>query len=78
MKGSFSEKIQDINPEYRKRLEETTTEYLHGMYQNVRLMNQQGAFGAMHEAVADAAPAYWTMVSQQCPTGTDEADRSGS
>ncbi len=75
MKGSFSEKIQDINPEYRKRLEETTTEYLHGTYQNVRLMNQQGAFGAMHEAVADAAPAYWTMVSQQCPTGTDEADR---
>jgi uncharacterized protein (UPF0305 family) len=29
----------------------------------------------MHEAVADAAPAYWTMVSQQCSTGNAEADR---
>lgn len=75
MKGNFSEKIRDINPEYRKRLEETTTEYLHGTYQNVRLMNQQGAFVVMKEIVADAAPAYWTRVSQQCSTGNDEADQ---
>jgi len=75
MKWNFSEKIRDINPEYRKRLEETITGYLHGTYQNMRLMNQQGSFVSMHEAVPAGAPAYWKMVDVQCATGNDEEGR---
>jgi len=75
MKWNFSEKIREISPMYRKRLEETITGYLHGTYQNVRLMDQQGAFAAMHEPVPDDAPAYWTMVATQCMTGDDGEDR---
>lgn len=75
MKGNFSEKIRDVSTEYRKRLEETTTEYLYGTYMSVRLMNQQGAFSVMQEPVPDDAPAYWTMAGQQCGTGNDEGDR---
>jgi len=75
MKWNFSEKIREISPMYRKRLEETITGYLHGTYQNVRLMDQQGAFAAMHEPVPDDAPVYWTMVATQCMTGDDGEDR---
>ena len=75
MKWNFSEKIRDISPEYRKRLEETITGYLHGTYQNVRLMNQQGSFVTMRDAVTADAPAYWKMVDTQCATGNEEEDR---
>ena len=75
MQGNFSEKIRIIDPAYRKRLEETITGYLHGTYQNVRLMDQQGAFAAMREPVPDDAPAYWTMAATQCMTGDDGEDR---
>jgi len=75
MRWNFSEKIRDISPEYRKRLEETITGYLHGTYQNVRLANQQGSFSAMREKVPDNVPAYWKMVDGQCTTGDEENDR---
>jgi len=75
MRCNFSEKIRTIDPAYRKRLEETITGYLHGTYQNVRLMNQQGAFSSMPEPVADDAPAYWTMVATQCTAGDNGEDR---
>jgi len=74
MKWNFSEKIRDIDPAYRKRLEETITGYLHGTYQNVRLMNQQGAFSSLREPVPDNAMVFWNMVAVQCTTG-DEEDR---
>jgi uncharacterized protein (UPF0305 family) len=74
MKWNFSEKIRSIDPAYRKRLEETITGYLHGTYQNVRLMDQQGAFSSMREPVPDDLMAFWKMAAMQCTTG-DEEDR---
>jgi uncharacterized protein (UPF0305 family) len=75
MTWNFSEKIRDINPEYRKILEETITGYLHGTYQKIRLAHQQGSFVTMHEAVPAGTPAYWQMVDTQCATGNEEDDR---
>jgi uncharacterized protein (UPF0305 family) len=75
MRWNFAEKIRDIGPAYRRRLEETITGYLHGTYQNVRLMDQQGAFAAMREPVPVDAPAYWMMVAMQCTTGDEGEDR---
>jgi uncharacterized protein (UPF0305 family) len=75
MKWNFSEKIRDISPKYRKHLEETITGYLHGTYQNVRLMNQQGAFSSMGEPVVGDAPAYWKMTATQCISGEEGEDR---
>lgn len=72
MKWNFSEKIRDISPEYRKKLKETLTGHLHGTYQNLRLMHQQGAFPAMTEPVLGSVPAYWVMVAGQCMSGDDE------
>jgi uncharacterized protein (UPF0305 family) len=72
MKGNFAEKIRDIDPAYRKRLEEIITGYLHGTYQNVRLMNQQGAFSSLREPVAENARVFWHMVAVQCTKGDDE------
>jgi len=46
MRWNFAEKIRDISPTYRKRLEETITEYLHGTYQNVRQRSRSGFRGA--------------------------------
>jgi uncharacterized protein (UPF0305 family) len=69
MKWNFAEKIRTIDPAYRKRLEETITAYLHGTYQNIRLMNQQGAFLTLREPVPIDAPAYWTMIAAQCTAG---------
>ena len=74
MKWNFSEKIADIDPVYRKRLEETITGHLHGTYQNVRLMNQQGTFSSLSKPLAGDAKAFWTMVSLQC-SGGDGEDR---
>ena len=52
MRWNFSGAIQDINPELRKKLEETITGHLHGTYQALRLMNQQGNFTRMSEPLA--------------------------
>jgi len=75
MRWNFAEKIRDISPDYRNRLEETITGYLHGTYQNVRLMDQQDVFSSMREPVPDGAPAYWTMAATQCMTGDEGEDR---
>jgi len=72
MQGNFSEKIRDISPGYRRHLEEIITGYLHGTYQNVRLMDQQGAFLTMREPVPADVPAYWKMVAANCTTGDGE------
>jgi uncharacterized protein (UPF0305 family) len=75
MKWNFSDKIRTLEPGYQKRLGETMTGYLHGTYQNIRLMDQQGALSSMREPVPADAPAYWEMVSTQCTTGDDDEDR---
>ena len=72
LKWTFSEKIQNIDPAYKKRLEETITGYLHGTYQCVRLMDQQGIFSSLHEPVPDNAKAFWNMVAVQCTKGDGE------
>ena len=75
MRWNFSAQIQDYTPEYRKLLEETITAHLHGTFQQVRLMNQQGAFAPMTDPVAPDVPAYWEMVASRCTTGREEGDR---
>lgn len=75
MRWNFSEKIQKIDPVYRKRLEETITGHLHGTYQAVRLMDQQGTFSTLGEKVPDDTPAYFAMVAEQCATGDDDEIR---
>ena len=72
LKWNFSEKIQNLDPAYKKRLEETITGYLHGTYQSVRLMNQQGTFSSLHDPVHDDAQAFWNMVALQCTKGDGE------
>lgn len=74
MRWNFSAKIQDYSPDYRKSLEETITAHLHGTFQNVRLMNQQGSFSPMKEGVADNAAGYWNMVAGECMTGDEQGD----
>ena len=51
MKRNFGKKVQDLTPEYRDSLTRKINEHLLGTYQAVRLLNQQGAFGAMQEPV---------------------------
>ncbi|OPY38373.1 MAG: hypothetical protein A4E35_00796 [Methanoregula sp. PtaU1.Bin051] len=75
MRWNFSEKIRNISPVYRKQLEETITGFLHGTYQDVRLMDQQGTFSSMRGPVADTSPAYWKMVAVQCTTRDAGEDR---
>ena len=75
MRWNFSGAIQDINPEYRKKLEETITAHLHGTYQALRLMRQQGSFSPMNEPLDKKAGAYWTMVAGQCCSGDEEQIR---
>jgi uncharacterized protein (UPF0305 family) len=71
MRWNFSGAIRDINPEYRKILEESVTGHLHGTYQALRLMNQQGSFTRMKEPLATGAGDYWKMVAVQCTAGGD-------
>jgi uncharacterized protein (UPF0305 family) len=72
LKWNFSEKIQNIDPVYKKSLEETITGYLHGTYQSVRLMDQQGTFSSLLEPAHDDAKAFWNMVALQCTKGDGE------
>lgn len=69
MKGNFSGKIREFNKEYRENLEETMTTFLHGTFQQVRLMDQQGVFASMQDEVCSEAHAYWKMVALQCGMG---------
>ena len=75
MRWNFSGSIRDISPEYRKKLEETITGHLHGTYQSIRLMNQQGTFAHFKEPVGKDSGDYWKMVAGQCAAGDDEQIR---
>ena len=75
MQWNFSETVQDYNPDYRKRLEETITGHLHGTYQALRRMHELKSFNNMREPLATDAGDYWRMVSMQCPSGEEEQVR---
>ena len=75
MRWNFAGKIQEINPQLRKKLEDTITGHLQGTYQALRLMNQQGNFSRMGDLPAKDAGAYWKMVAAQCSTGDAEKVR---
>ena len=66
MKQNFNNKIRNIPPEYRDRLTKMITEHLLGTYQRIRLLEQQGAFKAMHEPLTDQQKKYWDMAGEQC------------
>ncbi|PKL70703.1 MAG: hypothetical protein CVV30_04965 [Methanomicrobiales archaeon HGW-Methanomicrobiales-1] len=70
MRRNFKEKIRDVTPEYRDRLQEKITEHLLGTWQTLRLMHQQGAFAPMNEPVPKEVDAYWAMVATQCGGGS--------
>jgi|GEM_PF-6241311 len=69
MKWNFSEKIRDFSPTYRRALEEAVSGHLHGTYQDVRLMSQQGRFSSMCDPVPEHSRGYWDMVVAQCRNG---------
>lgn len=75
MRGNFSRKIQDFSPPYQKTLEEAITGYLQGTYQRALLMNQQGVFSTMDDAVQGNNQGYWNMVAASCASGNAEEDR---
>jgi uncharacterized protein (UPF0305 family) len=66
MKQNFSNKIEDLTPEYRDRLAKKITEHLLGTYQRIRLLQQQGVFKTMHEPVTEQQHKYWEMTGDQC------------
>ena len=72
MKRNFSNKVQDITPEYRDRLTKKITEHLLGTYQRIHLAHQQGLFRTMHEPVTDLHRKYWDMAGEQCRHGDGE------
>jgi uncharacterized protein (UPF0305 family) len=71
MRCNFKEKIRDVTPEYRNRLEAKITGHLLGTWQTLRLMQQQGAFSPMNEPVPEEANAFWDMVAAQCSGDRD-------
>ena len=66
MRSNFYEKIRNVTPEYRNRLEVKITEHLLGTWQTLRLMQQQGAFSLMKEPVPILVNTYWDMVAARC------------
>jgi uncharacterized protein (UPF0305 family) len=75
MRRNFQEKIRDVTPEYRNRLQAKITEHLLGTWQTLRLMQQQGIFSAMNEPVPACVGTYWAMVATQCGSNR-EGDES--
>jgi uncharacterized protein (UPF0305 family) len=75
MKENFSNKIEDLTPEYRDRLAKKINEHLLGTYQRIRLLRQQAVFGTMPEQVTEQQKKYWDMVCVQC-LETEEKDDS--
>jgi uncharacterized protein (UPF0305 family) len=73
MRSNFVQKIKNVDPEYRDRLEGMVTEHLHGTYQNVRLMHQQGVLSTMREPVPENTKEFFAMVSAHCPSDDDNA-----
>jgi len=71
MRANFKEKIRDVTPEYRNRLEAKITEHLLGTWQSLRLMQHQGVFASMNEPVPDEVNCYWDMVAGQCRDDED-------
>ena len=76
MRRNFKEKIRDVSPEYRDRLQEKITEHLLGTWQTLRLMHQQGAFATMNEPVQKEVGAYWEMVATQFGGGGTSVNES--
>lgn len=74
MRENFSEKINTFSPDYRKHLEDSVTAHLHGTYQTIHLMDQQGIFGSMKEPVRDEALEYWQVVVSHCSAGDERGD----
>ena len=73
MRSNFYEKIHDVTPEYRDRLETKIAEHLLGSWQTIRLMQQQGVFSTMKEPVPAVMNTYWDMVAARCnDTGTGD------
>ena len=70
---NFKEKIRDVTPEYRDRLQEKITGHLLGTWQTLRLMQQQGAFAHMKEPVPAEVNTYWDMVAVHCGSESDES-----
>lgn len=66
MQNNFREKIRNVNPEYRDRLDSKISGHLTGTWQTLRLMQQQGLFSAMKEPVPAEVNTYWEMVAVQC------------
>ena len=75
MKRNFGKKVQDLSPEYRDKLTRKINEHLLGTYQTIRLRNQQGSFNAMMKPVTDLQRSYWSMVADQCGSGSDSSIR---
>ncbi len=66
MKRNFSNKIENLSPEYRDRLAKKINEHLLGTYQRIRLLQQQGVFKTMHEPLTEQQKKYWDMAGEQC------------
>ena len=66
MKRNFSNKIENLTPEYRNRLKKKINEHLLGTYQRIRLLQQQGIFKTMHEPLTQQQKKYWDMAGEQC------------
>jgi uncharacterized protein (UPF0305 family) len=75
MRWNFSGKVQDINPDYREKLEETITGHLHGTYQVIRRMHDLKNFVLMRGLLSEDAGDYWKMVTAQCSSGEKEQVR---
>lgn len=75
MRRNFKEKIRDVTPEYRDRLEGKITEHLLGSWQTLRLLQQQGAFSSMNEPLTREIGEYWDMVAAQCSSGEHDEVR---
>jgi len=75
MHWNFRGSIRDINPELRKKLDETITAHLHGTYLAIRLMHRQGVFIHMDEDLFPDAGSYWMMVKDRCSTGPEKKVR---
>ncbi|MFY9749741.1 MAG: DUF2115 domain-containing protein [Methanoregula sp.] len=72
MMQNFGNTIRDVSPKYREELEAAVTGHLLGTFQNIRLMDQQGAFARIKEPLTDPEREYWKMVGEQCRAGTGD------
>jgi uncharacterized protein (UPF0305 family) len=66
LRWNFSEKISDLDPGYRKILEEKITAHLHGTYRDIHMMKVFGVFSTIKDPLPPENAAYWKMVAGQC------------